>query len=169
MLTASEAALLKKDQWLWIFKSSWPLSWHLFGILYHWLTLTLDSFLILRNQFLLVLFLPPCPLYFYLLCRDLFTSPVSGSARRDRPLSSSPALWNSWASSSRLKASTFESRATAHPLLLCWGLCIYLLLGHLSLHVDQWHYLICFHHPCSSYLCCLLGSLFKLPAQLSSE
>lgn len=161
VIKASETALLENHQWLWITQSSEVPSldtfWH-FAPLAHsryW------QLLFLRNQSLLDFFLPPGTLHLHLLCWALFASPLCGS------ITQGPASWHSWTSCSRLKASTFKSRASAYSFLLRWDLYMYLLLGYLSLHVGRRDYLTCFIHPCLSNLYFLLGTLFKLQAQLS--
>lgn len=134
------------------------LLWHFIPKVIKWykqyktFRLTIDSSLILRNQFLLVFFLSPvhsistsCPLYQPLKWENSWGTYLSAPARPS---------WHFWTSSSRLKASTLRSRVAAHPFLLCWSMCLSSSWTSLCMLASC---LIYFIHPCSCNLQFLLG------------
>lgn len=100
----------------------------------HWCFISLPhsrywQFFDSKKPFLLVFFLPPGPLVDFL-CWALFPSLLRGNVTQG------PASCHSWASSSRFRVSIFKDRARAHPFLLYWDLCMYL-VESLALHVTQ--------------------------------
>lgn len=132
---------------------------------YKTLPLAIDSSLILRNKFLLVFFLSPvhsistsCPLYLPLKWENSWGTYLSAPAQPS---------WHFWTSLSRLKASTLKSRVAAHPFLLCWDPCVYLLLGHLSVCWPA--VLFTSSTPAHAIFSFFWEAIFKLLAQLSSK